>query len=150
MVSITLTPDNANERRPRNVVHLIVAEGVTEIPEYLFEETKQLETIVFSKSVTIIGSLAFYWCINLRSVIFPNPNDSQLREIGFKAFSGCKSLKSIAIPDSVTTVQLESVLFNLVPTLNQSSSLINRVFRRLNVVLFIVVIHFNPLSFPSQ
>jgi hypothetical protein len=105
-VTFTLTPDNANDI-PMNVVHLIVAEGVTEIPAELCyrgydKGIESLETIVFSKSVTIIGRWAFRWCINLRSVMFSN--DSQLREIGNYAFQGCKSLQSIAIPDSVTTI----------------------------------------------
>jgi hypothetical protein len=122
-VTFTLTPTNA-ESIPRDVVHLIVAEGVTEIPRSLccrgFGEgikSPLHETVVFSKSVTGIGQ-AFSYCPNLRSVIFPN--DSQLRVIGDHAFRGCKSLQSIAIPDSVTTIEqwafmrcvnLESVLF---------------------------------------
>ena len=122
MVTFTLTPTNV-ESIPRNVVNLIVAEGVTEIPEYLcyrdHEAFESLETIVFSKSVVVIRHRAFYKCHNLKSVIFPN--DSQLREIGRAAFHGCKSLLSIDNPDSVTTIgqyafhqctNLESVLFS--------------------------------------
>ena len=125
MVTFTLTPTNADEI-PRHVVHLIVAEGVTEIPEDLCRNDDEdeprfesLETIVFSKSVTVIGWYAFFRCTNLRSVMFPN--DSQLREIGNEAFYECESLQSIAIPDSVTIIggytfddcsNLESVLFS--------------------------------------
>ena len=83
MVSFTLTPDNANEM-PCNIVHLIVAEGVTEVLNRLRRVFESLETIVFSKSVTIIGRWAFCCCTNLKSVIFPN--DSQLTEIGNSAF----------------------------------------------------------------
>ena len=117
MVTFTLTPTNANEI-PRNVVHLIVAEGVTEIPDDLCNRLRSLETVVFSKSVTVIRRHAFYCCTKLKSVVFPN--DSQLREIGWGAFFGCDPLQSIDIPDSVTTIvgwafrfctNLESVLF---------------------------------------
>ena len=121
-VTFTLTETNA-ESIPDNVVHLIVAEGVTEIPEQLchignYKGFESLETIVFSKSVVVIRSRAFYYCTNLKSVIFAN--DSQLREIGGSAFEGCESLLSIDIPDSVTIIGtfafcqchfLESVLF---------------------------------------
>ena len=119
-VTFILTPTNANEI-PVNVVHLIIVEGVTEIPEKMCcngYKLRSLETIVFSKSVTVIQSEAFHWCTNLRAVVFPN--DSQLRLIGYEAFRGCKSLQSIDIPDSVTAIRncafngcinLESVLF---------------------------------------
>ena len=116
-VTFTLTPDNADSI-PDNVVHLIVAEGVTEIPAELCCYLEYLETIVFSKSMTIIENEPFQGCINLRSVVFAN--DSQLREIGYKAFYRCKSLLSIDIPDSVNIIgedafyectNLESVLF---------------------------------------
>ena len=122
MVTFTLTPDNA-ESIPRHVVKLIVADGVTEIPEELCyigdcKGFDSLETVVFSKSVTVIRNKAFYWCRKLKSVVFPD--DSQLGEIGDEAFDGCNSLQSIDIPDSVTTIgqyafcdctNLESVLF---------------------------------------
>jgi hypothetical protein len=104
MVTFTLTPTNAKSI-PRNVVHLIVAEGVIEVPDSLCYELtgiKSLETVVFSKSVTVIGCAAFIFCHNLRSVIFPN--DSQLRVIGHRAFLACESLRSIDIPDSVTII----------------------------------------------
>ena len=109
----------------------LLAKGVTKIPGNLSDLNDQgfepFETVVFSKSVTVIGSEAFHWCPNLRSV----------REIRNDAFDGCKSLQSLIISDSVTTVcyccgYLESVLFYF---------LINHVFRRLD---------FNPLSFPSR
>jgi hypothetical protein len=121
MVTFTLTPDNADEL-PRNAVHLIVAEGVTEIPEELCCRygggIDSLETVVFSKSVTVFGKEAFYRCPNLRSVVFPK--DSQLRVIRRGAFEKCDSLRRIAIPDNVTTIgdrafhqctNLESVIF---------------------------------------
>ena len=90
MVTITLTPDNTASI-PANVVHLIITEGVTEIPSDLCyindvdsEGFESLETVMFSKSITVIGWYAFKRCINLRSVVFPN--DSQLRVIGYWAF----------------------------------------------------------------
>ena len=122
MVTFTLTRDNAKSI-PDNLVHLIVAEGVTEIPERLcfrgYEKgIESLKNVLFSKSVTYIGEEAFRDCINLKLVIFPK--DSQLRAIGDCVFVGCKSLQRIDIPDNITTIglcafivcaKLESVLF---------------------------------------
>ena len=77
--------------------------------------------------------VSFYDCSNLKSVIFPN--DSQLREIGEVAIQGCDSLPRIAIPDSVTTIGATPFTCYL---------LTNRVFRKLEMVLFAIVHHFNP------
>jgi hypothetical protein len=52
-------------------------------------------------SVTIIGSLAFYRCSGLESIVIPNC----IIEIDNDAFSGCTSLTSIVIPDSVIVVR---------------------------------------------
>ena len=51
-------------------------------------------------SVQKIGYMAFYWCVNLTSVIIP---DSVTR-IDDRAFDSCPSLTSITIPDSVTSM----------------------------------------------
>ena len=101
MVTLRLTPHNADSI-PHNIIHLIVTEGVTEIPERVCYDRTSLETIVFSKSVAVIRRRAFKYCSKLRSVIFPS--DSQLIEIGVDAFYECISLESIVIPDSVTII----------------------------------------------
>ena len=44
-----------------------------------------------------IGDLAFYNCINLKSVIIPN----KVKKIGDKAFAKCKSLKKVIIQENV-------------------------------------------------
>ena len=128
MVTFTLTPDNAKEI-PLNVVHLIVAEGVTEIPENLcyrlrmigyeaFYRCKSLLSIDIPDSVTTIGPTAFSHCTNLESVLFTD--QSCLQKIGHCAFQSCRSLQAIVIPKSVTEIggeafaecsKLKSVLF---------------------------------------
>ena len=55
-----------------------------------------IKSIVFSDSVTSIGSYAFYQCNNLNSVIIPR----KVTSIGEKAFSGCTKLLSIALDES--------------------------------------------------
>ena len=98
MTTFTLTPDNADDI-PKNIVHLIVQEGVIEIPEDLFLSQRSLETVVMAYSVKIIYRNAFFIYTNLESIVFPD--DSQLEEIRRLAFCNCVSLQSVIIPKSV-------------------------------------------------
>ena len=47
MTTFTLTRDNADDI-PKNIVHLIVQEGVIELPEDLFSSQRSLETVVMA------------------------------------------------------------------------------------------------------
>ena len=51
-------------------------------------------------TLTSIGSLAFYNCSSLTSVIIP----SSVTSIGGSAFRGCNSLTSVTIPSGVTSI----------------------------------------------
>ena len=52
------------------------------------------------KEYTSIGSSAFSGCSSLTSIILPN----SVTSIGYGAFGGCSSLTSITIPNSVTSI----------------------------------------------
>lgn len=56
------------------------------------------------KPVTIIGSFAFYHCVNLTDVSIPN----SVISIGEDAFIGCTGLKSITISKGVTHIESEA------------------------------------------
>ena len=55
-------------------------------------------------SVTAIGFFAFGGCTSLKSIKIPD----SVTEIGFSAFTYCSSLKSIEIPNSVTAIGNEA------------------------------------------
>ena len=61
--------------------------------------------IVFDAPVTEIGGYAFSYCRSLTSVTIPD----SVTEIGDWAFRGCSSLKSVTIPDSVTEIGYEAL-----------------------------------------
>ena len=70
---------------------LHIAEGVTEIPAWLFSRKSQITSIVIPEGVTSIGDYAFNYCENLISVTLP----STLESLGKSVFDGCSKLTSI-------------------------------------------------------
>lgn len=52
------------------------------------------------KGIPYINTYAFYYCRSLTSITIPN----SVTSIGKDAFNGCSSLTSITIPDSVTSI----------------------------------------------
>ena len=57
-------------------------------------------TYSIKEGVRIICDEAFYYCSSLRSLVIPD----SVTSIGAGAFGGCRSLTDIAIPDSVTSI----------------------------------------------
>jgi len=72
---------------------------VTSIGFAAFADCSGLTSITFQDTVTNIGSLAFIRCGSLTNVIF----GGNVKSIGESAFTGT-GLKSVAIPDSVTSI----------------------------------------------
>ena len=77
-----------------------IAEGVTEIPAWLFTEKNQITSVVIPASVTTIGSGAFWGCASLTSVVIPEG----VTTIGDSAFESCKNLISITLPSTLETL----------------------------------------------
>ena len=80
---------------------------VTWNPNYYFGEVAIPESVTYEEvaySVTSIGEYAFSGCKNLSSVTIPNSVTSIL----FSAFEDCTGLTSITIPNSVTSVRFHA------------------------------------------
>lgn len=65
-----------------------------------------LEEIEFFEGTTRIDNLAFIGCENLKSLPYGLP--STLESIGHNAFTECKSLESVTIPQNVNWIQEEA------------------------------------------
>lgn len=83
---------------PVAVREIVINEPV--VPERALENCINLEKVTIGSNVEIIKTGAFSNCRNLKTVEFAA--DGKLRTIEARAFAGCFSLKSIAIPDTVT------------------------------------------------
>ncbi|MGM9664021.1 MAG: leucine-rich repeat domain-containing protein, partial [Eubacteriales bacterium] len=86
----------------RNIKTVEIAEGVTSIGRYAFDDCSSLTSITIPEGVTSIGDYAFYCCSSLTSITFIE--NSKLTSIGDHAFYYCPSLTSITIPEGVTSI----------------------------------------------
>ncbi|MDR0918912.1 MAG: leucine-rich repeat domain-containing protein [Oscillospiraceae bacterium] len=84
-----------------NLVTINIPEGVTSIEDKAFYDCLKLTEITIPSTVTTIGNNAFYSCNKLETVTFAE--NSQLREIT-AAFVSCSALKSIVLPEGLTTI----------------------------------------------
>ena len=75
--------------------------GTNDNPYFALIEpiTEYFTEFTFASGVKIIDN-AFYGCTSLKSITLPN----SVTSIGNLAFTGCTSLKSITIPNSVTSI----------------------------------------------
>ncbi len=108
------------------VTNLEIPDGVTAIKDYVFEGFGSLKEIIIPDSVTSIGELTFYNCVNIKTATGPtwaieyiilgmynaygSPSNLQTviltsgDSIGDNAFYCCYGLTEITIPDSVTFI----------------------------------------------
>ena len=78
---------------------VIIADGVTEIPSWVFPACSNLTDVVIPDTVTEISESAFFDCNSLTNVIIPN----NVTTIGEHAFSYCSKLKTVIIDSAVVT-----------------------------------------------
>eukprot|EP00980_Cylindrotheca_fusiformis_P000485 scaffold120_cov59-Cylindrotheca_fusiformis.AAC.1 len=119
---------------PRTVRRVKIAESVTEIPDETFRERRQLEEVVLSSSVRVIGKWAFFRCKELKSILYQGlekeevgfpPNVKVIEDgafqnctllarlvlnegperIGRYAFNACASLTEVDIPSTVKVIE---------------------------------------------
>ena len=79
--------------------HVIIGNGIIDIPSRAFYKWDTLVSAEISSTVTSIGDYAYCSCNNLKTVTF----GEGLKTIGDYAFYSCFSLQSITIPSSVSS-----------------------------------------------
>ena len=76
-----------------------VPSGVREIAKYAFSGTSVV-TVIIPNSVTTIGYRAFSGCSSLKTVVLPNT----LTDVTASLFEKCTALEEITLPESVKTI----------------------------------------------
>lgn len=101
---------------PEKTGHIIIPDGVQEIGERAFANTK-IESITFPDSLRKIGYEAFVHCIKLNQIDFGRG----VKEIGTAAFNWCSALTVLKLPQQIkkiceyafrNCISLEKVVFN--------------------------------------
>ena len=97
--------------RGANIKKIVIGDGLTEIPYGFCENNEYLEEVVIGKGVKTIRNRAFSGCKSLRTVTFVEGNT--LTELGSRTgtlqiLAGCPKLESIELPDSCTFVAYPS------------------------------------------
>ena len=70
------------------------------IGDRAFASRYSMEQLVIPEGVTELEKMAFYYCLELRTIEFP----STLQEIGSNAFEKCENLTEVKLPDGMTTL----------------------------------------------
>ena len=99
-LSVTITDYPTDAIGPIEIPATIDGRSVTSIGSQAFYNCTALTSVTIPDSVTSIGIYAFEGCTGLTSVTIPD----SVTSIGSSAFAGCSSLTSITIPDSVTSI----------------------------------------------
>lgn len=81
--------------KPVTVKEFKVPKGIIEISANAFEGQKNIEKVVVSSDVQVVGKRAFANCLNLKEVVF---EEGCVPTIGSAAFSGCYSLETAKLP----------------------------------------------------
>lgn len=89
-----------NKGWQRTLKEVIIGDGMTSIPNSIFDGCYELSSITISDNVSYIGNDAFYSCQGLTNIKLP----SGLKSIGITAFCSCTNIKSITIPHNVTSI----------------------------------------------
>lgn len=97
-IPTTVTSSDEALAEMRSLTTVTFGEGITAIPDDLFEECNGLTEVTIPATVTTIGKDAFCQMASLESIVIPDT----VTEIGKYAFYECKNLKNVTIGKGLT------------------------------------------------
>lgn len=80
--------------------------GLKEINAYAFVKYEGLTSLIIPTSVEVIGTGAFFNCIYLKTILFEDIDNSNLKTILDGAFDGCITLDGIRLPKSLEVIEV--------------------------------------------
>lgn len=106
------------------VKNIVLPSTLTMIDSKAFEECKELKEIILNDGLKTISGFAFYLTKNLSKISIPDsvkyigsecfaysgienaklPENNNYTAVSWKAFTGCKKLKSVKLPDSINAI----------------------------------------------
>ncbi|MBR3796970.1 MAG: leucine-rich repeat protein [Clostridia bacterium] len=97
------------------VTSVVFEEGITEISDSAFYDTRALTSVKLPESLEVLGSYAFRNCDALESIVIPD----KITVIGNSALSDNEKLRTVTLPDGLLTI--EGYAFSGCDTLELSS-----------------------------
>ena len=107
--------DGFERSTPHSITSVTIAEGITTIDYWAFQNCPELETVILPESVENIYGAAFSYSPKLSAINIP----THLKTIYDWVFVNCTALKSIILPEGITVIMndafrgsgLESITF---------------------------------------
>eukprot|EP00980_Cylindrotheca_fusiformis_P017309 scaffold5367_cov67-Cylindrotheca_fusiformis.AAC.2 len=109
---------SGQEEVPPTVRRVKIAENVTKIPDCAFNKHPELEEVMFSSSVQVIGEFAFFGCEKLKCILYQGLEKeevlgipSNVKDIGFAAFNTCKRLARLVLNEGLETIGMSAFTY---------------------------------------
>ena len=105
--SIGTSTDAPFYKQNSTITSFTFGDQVQTVPSYICYGMSQLDTIVLPPSVNSLGTYAFAYCTNLKSINLPVAQ----KTIPQNFLTGCSSLESIELPSTVTTISTDAFYY---------------------------------------
>eukprot|EP00980_Cylindrotheca_fusiformis_P010569 scaffold2349_cov110-Cylindrotheca_fusiformis.AAC.1 len=96
---------------PETVRRVKIAENITEIPDEAFQNHQELEEVILSSSVQVIGKSAFEKCKKLKTILYQGLGEekevgipSTVKVIDERAFYQCKLLERLGLNEGLEVI----------------------------------------------